>query len=83
MFKYLFPTTLAVIAGAAPAAAHGGHLGELAGHSHWVGVAAALGAAALAAALGARLKGKAGVDGEGKAADAEVPSDEEAEAARG
>ena len=31
------------------AQAHGGHFGELAGHAHWVGVAAVLGAAALAA----------------------------------
>ncbi|WFE89366.1 hypothetical protein K1718_24955 [Roseibium porphyridii] len=28
--------------------AHGGHLGELAGHSHWVGVAAIAGAALVA-----------------------------------
>ncbi len=28
--------------------AHGGHLGELAGHAHWVGIAAVAGAAALA-----------------------------------
>ena len=30
------------------ALAHGGHLGELAGHSHWVGVAAFAGAALIA-----------------------------------
>nr|WP_319385700.1 DUF6732 family protein [uncultured Roseibium sp.] len=28
--------------------AHGGHLGELAGHSHWIGVAAVAGAALVA-----------------------------------
>ncbi|WP_298817904.1 DUF6732 family protein [uncultured Roseibium sp.] len=30
------------------ALAHGGHLGELAGHSHWIGVAAIAGAALVA-----------------------------------
>ena len=40
--------------GAAQAHAHAGHLGELAGHSHWVGWAAAAGAAALAAWAGKR-----------------------------
>ena len=39
---YLFPV---------PAFAHWGHLPELAGHSHWIGMAAAA-AAAAAAALG-------------------------------
>lgn len=34
-----------------PAAAHGGHLGDLAGHSHWAGLAAVLGAAVLGAAV--------------------------------
>lgn len=29
--------------------AHGGHIGDLAGHSHWLGWAAAAGAGALAA----------------------------------
>lgn len=33
-----------------PALAHGGHLGDLAGHSHWAGLAAVLGAAALGVA---------------------------------
>ena len=28
--------------------AHGGHLGELAGHAHWIGVAAVAGAALVA-----------------------------------
>ncbi len=31
--------------------AHFGHVGELAGHGHWIGIGALLGAAALAAAL--------------------------------
>ena len=37
---YLFPL---------PAFAHWGHLPELAGHSHWIGMAAAAAAAAAAA----------------------------------
>ena len=52
--------------------AHIGHVGELAGHAHWVGVAAALGAAALAA-----LAAKAGKKQE--SADDEQAVDDETE----
>lgn len=53
---------------ATPAFAHVGHLGEVAGHGHWI-AAGALGAAALAAWLA----------GKGKNADAEPePADEDA-----
>lgn len=38
-----------------PSFAHVGHVGELAGHAHWVGVAAAVAAAAIAVAV---AKGK-------------------------
>lgn len=50
MPKSIFLST-AVLAVAMPtmALAHGGHVGELAGHSHWVGWAAVAAAAALAA----------------------------------
>jgi hypothetical protein len=34
--------------------AHLGHLGELAGHSHWIALGAGVAAAAIAAALGKR-----------------------------
>lgn len=37
--------------------AHGGHLSELAGHSHWIGLAALAGVAA-AGVLAAKLKGR-------------------------
>lgn len=47
---------VAVVLLAAPAQAHTGHLGELAGHDHWV-AGAALGAAVLIGLWGA-LKGK-------------------------
>jgi len=44
---------IAGIAAAMPTAAfaHAGHLGELAGHSHWVGVAALAGAALVAGVI--------------------------------
>ncbi|MES0809985.1 DUF6732 family protein [Roseibium sp. SCPC15] len=42
--------------------AHGGHLGELAGHSHWVGVAALAGAALVAGLVA--LKGRKQKDAE-------------------
>jgi len=47
---------------ATPAMAHIGHLGEVAGHGHWI-AAGALGAAALAAWLAGKGK-KAESDGE-------------------
>ncbi len=37
------------VSGASSALAHGGHVGDLAGHSHWVGWAAAAAAGAVAA----------------------------------
>ncbi len=48
------PLVLAV----APASAHLGHVGEAAGHSHWIGLAALAGAAAIAAWI-AKQKGDA------------------------
>jgi hypothetical protein len=39
------------VAGATVAHAHGGHLGEVAGHAHWIGIAAVAAAAALAAGI--------------------------------
>lgn len=65
---------------ATPAFAHMGHVGEVAGHSHWVGLAAALGAAAIAALahkIGKDKKGKEEIDAD---ADAEAESTEEARA---
>ncbi|KZL19274.1 hypothetical protein PsAD2_02025 [Pseudovibrio axinellae] len=62
--------------------AHAGHLGELAGHSHWVGVAAVAGAAIIAG-LAAKAKKRAASkeDGTRESADgADVISPEEPEA---
>ena len=62
-----------LLASPVPALAHMGHVGEVAGHSHWIGLAAALGAAAIAA-----LTHKFGKD---KKAEAEADADAEADGA--
>lgn len=46
-FVFLMSTVLTT-----PAYAHLGHVGELAGHAHWVGLGAVVVAGALAAAIG-------------------------------
>jgi len=48
MFHRIFPAGFTAALMPAPAFAHAGHLGELAGHSHWVGAAAVAGAALVA-----------------------------------
>ena len=58
--RVLLTTNIIVFFGfIAPAYSHAGHVGELAGHAHWVGVAAVLGVAGLAAILTGNKKGKA------------------------
>lgn len=64
---------------ASPASAHVGHLGELAGHAHWVGVAA-LGAAALVATVAAKAKRKSEAQAEDASED-ETTATPEAEPA--
>jgi Family of unknown function (DUF6732) len=49
--------------------AHAGHVGELAGHAHWVGVAALAGAALVAGLVA--MKGKKKEDGNETKADGE------------
>lgn len=44
--------TLTLLSISTPAFAHLGHVGELAGHAHWVGLGAVIVAGALAAAIG-------------------------------
>lgn len=56
----LIPPVLALGAMSAPAMAHVGHLGDLAGHDHWV-AGAALGAA-LAIGIYGALKGRRKAD---------------------
>jgi hypothetical protein len=41
-----------MIANATTAQAHLGHVAEVAGHAHWIGLAAVAGAAAIAGAIG-------------------------------
>jgi hypothetical protein len=70
--------TLVFTLAAMPAAAHPGHLAEVAGHNHWLaGAAIAAAAAALAWGL---LKGKKSEDAE-PGAEAEETETPEAEAA--
>ena len=47
----------AAVLAPAPALAHPGHLGELAGHSHWLALGALAAAAAIAAVV-AKAKGR-------------------------
>lgn len=68
MFRILITFTLFL---AAPAAAHVGHVGEFAGHDHWV-AGAALGAA-LAVSVWGALKGKKNAE------EVEAQEDSEAE----
>lgn len=75
MYRYLLLAS-ATFALPATALAHGGHIGELAGHSHWLGLAALAGAAAvtvLAAKLRGRREGEE-PEKEGEEADAEAES---------
>lgn len=58
MTRIILATSLTVVL-PMPALAHLGHVGELAGHSHWIGV----GAIALAGVIGAlAAKGKKGAE---------------------
>lgn len=70
-----FATTFVFLPSAV--AAHGGHLGELAGHSHWVGIAALAGAA-----LVAGLVTRKGRKSEDQSSDADTEADGESETAR-
>jgi hypothetical protein len=63
------PAFAALLVISSPAHAHLGHVGEVAGHSHWIGLAAVGAAAALAIAVSALGKKK---DAEAKDAEAEA-----------
>jgi len=71
----LFCVLTALFSFAPLAQAHMGHVGELAGHAHWVGVAATLGAVALAV-LVAKAGKKADEDGEDIESDAEESAED-------
>ncbi|MEM7067276.1 MAG: DUF6732 family protein [Pseudomonadota bacterium] len=55
-----FLTIVISVFGIHSAYAHVGHVGELAGHAHWIGVGALVAAAALAAILAKTKKQKSG-----------------------
>ena len=63
---------------ASPAQAHWGHLGELAGHGHWAGLAAVLAGGAIAAWL---IKDHKQTDNETENADTEAETEVPDEAA--
>ncbi len=54
MIFRLISTIALFLTGAFPAFAHIGHVGELAGHAHWIALGAGVSAAAAAAAMGLR-----------------------------
>lgn len=70
----LLTATGLLIAQATAAQAHLGHVAEVAGHSHWIGLAAVAGAAAIAGVIGILSGEKSGdttdaePDAEGEAA---------------
>ena len=68
-YAFRLPAFAALLLIASPAHAHLGHVGEVAGHSHWIGVAATGAAAALAIAISVFGKKK---DAEEKDAEAEA-----------
>ncbi|POF34332.1 DUF6732 family protein [Roseibium marinum] len=77
MFHRTILAGLAAILIPTSAFAHGGHLGELAGHSHWIGAAALAGAALVAGivALQGRKKKQAEDAPEADAAEEETAGD--------
>ena len=60
----MYRTTLLAAFIATPAHAHLGHLGEVAGHGHWIGLGPLAGAAILAGLLGKGKKPEAEHDDE-------------------
>lgn len=74
MFHARRLAALIALFAATPAQAHLGHVGEVAGHSHWIGLAATAAAAAIAVAVSALGKKK---DADRRADDAEAEAAEE------
>lgn len=78
--RTLVLSLLLTVLAAGSAYAHGGHIGDLAGHSHWVGWAAAAAAGAVAAwAIKRGGKKKSTIEGKaGEAESADQPKASEA-----
>ncbi|GAB4348491.1 MAG: hypothetical protein Kow0026_03050 [Oricola sp.] len=70
------PAFAALLLISSPAYAHFGHVGEVAGHSHWIGVAAAGAAAAIAIAVSTLGRKKKAEENEAEAEGAEETGDE-------
>lgn len=70
------PAFAALLLISSPASAHLGHMGELAGHSHWIGVAAASAAAAIAIAVSTLGKKKNAEEKDAEAETEETAGDE-------
>ncbi len=77
IFRGLFLLSALILPSAA--SAHGGHIGELAGHSHWIGVAALAGAAAIAAVVAAKSRKK---DDKAETSEPDTVAEDEVEAAQ-
>lgn len=73
MIQRTFFVGLAVAVLPTSAFAHGGHLADLAGHSHWVGAAALAGAALIAGVIA--LKGRKQTE-EGDTAESDADTDD-------
>lgn len=65
-------------AGTASANAHAGHIGDLAGHSHWLGWAAVAGAGLIAAWLGVKARKEGGEENQAEVEDQAEPAGEKA-----
>ncbi|WP_299809940.1 DUF6732 family protein [uncultured Roseibium sp.] len=75
MFHRTILAGLAAVFIPTSAFAHGGHLGELAGHSHWIGAAALAGAALVAGIIALQGRKKKQTD---EAPEAETAEEETA-----
>jgi len=71
-----FALTALFLSSPLPALAHAGHLGELAGHAHWLGLGAVVTAGALVGAI-AKHRGKKNVSEDGQG-ERDAPVDGEA-----
>ncbi|CTQ62190.1 MAG: hypothetical protein RIE06_05765 [Roseibium album] len=71
MINRIVLASLAAVLLPSAAFAHGGHLGELAGHAHWIGVAALAGAALVAGVVALKDRKKQDVDDAAEADGAE------------
>ncbi len=71
MRYFLLPLLFA----ASPAAAHIGHVGEVMGHGHWLGVAAGLTAIAIAVITGLKTRGEAAAEDDGEETGDEEPQE--------